>query len=314
MASHLRHTRGVRCQPEQIIPLANTQCALDLMAQVLIDPGHSIHLEDPIAGSIRATFQRAGAWIFPLTSDNPPFAQEGAPPRLVVVSPSNSIPLGTQMPESRRLDILSAARQANAIIVEYDLGHDIIFAGSRGAAIQALGGEDHVIYLGSLCDTLGPYIQLTYLVVPADLVEPFCRAASERGYIPESYLLAALAAFIGDTKYAVHLKTLRGTYGERAVLMAEACRSRFGVASMMQPVGGLCASLRLPAGTNEAKLCHAARSQGISVAPLSRFYQARPAFPGVVFGLGPICDRLIGPMLSRFAELVEETGARAAGV
>ena len=307
MASHLRQTRGVRCQPEQIIPLANCQCALELIAHVLIDPGHCVHIEDPIASSIRATFQRAGAWISPLTTENPAGALDGAPPRLFVVSPSNNIPLGTQMSVDRRLAILSAAKQARAIVLEFDRGYDLIFAGSRGPAMQALGGEDHVIYFGSLYETLGPYIQLAYLVVPPDLVEPFCRTAAQRGYNADAFVLAALAAFIGDTKYTVHLRALRGIYGERAVLLAETCRSRFGVGSMVQPVGGLCAMLRLPADANEPKLCQAARSQGIALAPLAHFYQARSPFPGVVFGLGSLPERVIGATLGRFAELVQET-------
>ena len=308
MASHLRQTRGVRCQPEQIIPLANCQCALELIAHVLIDPGHCVHIEDPIAGNIRATFQRAGAWIVPLMTGNPACSLDAPPPRLFVVSPSNNIPLGTQMPVDRRRAILSTAKQTKAIVLEFDRGYDLIFAGLRGPAMQALGGEDHVIYFGSLYETLGPYIQLAYLVVPPDLVEPFSRTAAQRGYNADAFVLAALAAFIGDTKYTLHLRALRGTYGERAVLLAETCRSRFGVGSMVQPVGGLCAMLRLPAEANEAKLCQAARSQSIALAPLSHFYQGRSPFPGVVFGLGSLPERVIGATLSRFAELVQETG------
>jgi len=310
IANHLRQTRGVRCQPEQIIILANSQCALDLLADMLIDPGHNVYIEEPTAPAIRAAFRRAGARIFPLPIEphgTSSLVRGAPPPRLVVVSPSSNVPFGTQMNEDRRAIILSAANQANAVVVEYDLCQELVFAGSRGAALQALDEDHNVVYLGSLYETLGPHIQLTYLIVPTDLIEPFGRMAKQCGYGPDPFVVGAVAAFVEETEYAMHVKALRGIYGERALLLAEACRGRFEDGSLIQPVGGLCATLRLPARMDEAVLCHAARSLGVVVAPLADFYQVHPAFSGIVFGLGALPDRLIDGTLSRLAELVQDT-------
>jgi len=315
IANYLRQTRGVRCQAEQIIPVPNTQCALDLLAQVLIDPGHSLYVEDPAPNAIRATFRRAGARIFPLPTEMlsaAMLAQAAPPPRVIFVSPSNNIPLGTQMASDRRTAILRAAVHVNAIVVEYDAGQEIVFAGSRGPAMQADDHDHNVIYFGSLYETLGPYIQLTYLIVPSALVDAFGCMAEQLGYTPSLFTLGAVAIFIEETEYAMHVKSLRGIYGERAMLLEEGSRSRFGDASMVQPVGGLCATLRLQEDVSEAALCQAARPLGIAIAPLSEFYQILPARSGVVFGLGSLPDRLIDGALDRFAELIENSARAAA--
>src|SRR5262249_52476135 len=144
------------------------------------------------------------------------------------------------------------------------------------------------------------------LIVPTDLIEPFGRMAKQCGYGPDPFVVGAVAAFVEETEYAMHVKALRGIYGERALLLAEACRGRFEDGSLMQPVGGLCATLRLPEKGEEAVLCHAARSRGVVVAPRADFYQVRRAFSGIVFGLGALPDRLIDGPLSGWAELVHD--------
>jgi len=54
IAAHLGPSRGVQCQPEQIIIVSGTQQALDLATRILIDPGDSVLVEDYCYGAVRA--------------------------------------------------------------------------------------------------------------------------------------------------------------------------------------------------------------------------------------------------------------------
>src|SRR5437660_7144143 len=47
IATHIGMTRGVHCSPEQIILTTRWQGAIDLIARVLLDPGHPAWLEAP---------------------------------------------------------------------------------------------------------------------------------------------------------------------------------------------------------------------------------------------------------------------------
>src|SRR5262249_38691430 len=47
IAGYLGAARGVRCVPEQVIVTAGTQPALGLVAQLLLDPGDQVWVEDP---------------------------------------------------------------------------------------------------------------------------------------------------------------------------------------------------------------------------------------------------------------------------
>jgi DNA-binding transcriptional MocR family regulator len=101
--------RGVQCEPRQVIPITSLESALDLTARVLLDPGHSVLIEEPSTFGAWEIFKAAGARVFPLPADRAgadPARAEGPPPRLIFVSPSVGFPLGSQMSEQRRLALL----------------------------------------------------------------------------------------------------------------------------------------------------------------------------------------------------------------
>src|SRR4051794_2693510 len=95
IASLLRHMRGVRCEPEQVIPVQSCENALELACRVTIDVGHCAWLEEPAAPSMAQCLHAAGAHIVPLPCDlyGADIARaSGPPPRLIFVSPSANIP------------------------------------------------------------------------------------------------------------------------------------------------------------------------------------------------------------------------------
>ena len=57
IANYLKAHRGVRCQPEQVIVVAGTQQAVDLVARVTIDRGDKVLFENPGYKNARAAFE-----------------------------------------------------------------------------------------------------------------------------------------------------------------------------------------------------------------------------------------------------------------
>jgi GntR family transcriptional regulator/MocR family aminotransferase len=47
LCEYLRATRGVRCDPEQIVVTAGTQQAMDIAIRILLAPGDEVWVEDP---------------------------------------------------------------------------------------------------------------------------------------------------------------------------------------------------------------------------------------------------------------------------
>ena len=69
IASYLSHSRAVRCEPDRIIIVAGSQQAIYLIAQVLLDPGDSVWIEDPGYLGARGALMAAEARLVPVPVD-----------------------------------------------------------------------------------------------------------------------------------------------------------------------------------------------------------------------------------------------------
>jgi GntR family transcriptional regulator/MocR family aminotransferase len=310
LSVYLRLKRGVCCEPSQIIPVTGIECALDLTARVMLDPGHCALVEDPALPAARRAFAMAGARVIALPSDTSgadPSRVCAPPPRLIFVSPSVSFPIGRQMIEERRLALLEFARVSGSIIFEADSYWELSYQNER---LRALHGRDRfgqVIYFGGMTETLGPFIRAAYLVVPPDLVEPFWETAKRVGYGPDAFVLAAIARYLEDSQYAVHVRAIRALYAQRMIAFVQALRSHLRGATVLEPSGGVHVTLLLPERTDELAISRLAAAHGIAVAPLSSFYQAKPQSKGIVLGFGLIAERNIDLLVRRFCELLDNS-------
>lgn len=307
ITGYLRQACGVHCEPEQVIAVNSPECALNLTARVLIDPGHTVLIEDPTKDNIRAIFAAAGARIEALPVDAKgadPRRIAGPPPRLIWVSPSVNFPLGQQMPEARRLAVLEYARHAGAAIFESNAYGELVHMGHRLRALQGHDTEGRVIYYGSFHCTLGPGIRAGYLVVPQALVEPFTEMRRRLACAPETFVQSALATFVKDNRYALHLKKIRAIYAERLRVLMAACRKHIPEAVFNEPAGGFHLTLHLDGDVQ--RICQAAAREALHVQPLSIFHQDGHRDSGIVIGFGAMQEQMIEPSVERLAEIVRE--------
>jgi GntR family transcriptional regulator/MocR family aminotransferase len=309
VSTYLRVKRGICCEPAQIIPVTGVENALDLTSRVMIDPGHCVLLEEPAIRDAARIFSAAGGRIAVLAGDAGwENSSRAPPPRLVFVSPSLRFPVGTQMPQNQRMAVLEFAQQCGAVIFENDTGWELTYGNDRVRPIQGSDRFSQVLYFGSMNDTLGPYIRASYLVVPRHLVEAFVETAKWVGCGPESFVLAAVARFIEDGQYAVHVRNVRTKYAQRMALVLRALRNHLRDATPLEPSGGFHVAVRLPPSCDDVVICRRAAAQGFSPEPLSSLYQYSAQSRGLVLGIGAIAERNIDWAVRRLGELISSSG------
>ncbi len=294
IAAHLATTRGLIADPGCIVVTSGTQQALYLAAQLLLDPGAPVWVENPgyIAG--RGALLAAGVMPVPVPSD-----QEGldvaagirkAPDaRMALVAPSHATPLGGALPVGRRLALLDWAARAGAWVLEDDCDSEFRWEGRPLPPLATLDRAGRVIYCGTFSKTLAPALRLGFAVVPAPLVPAFVRlhALVDRGTgaLPQ----AVLAQFMREGRLAPHIRRMRTEYARRRSALLDAMQ-RF--ASALTPVpapGGLHLVAMLPGGVDEAAMVRACRARDLAVAPLAAYYAApapanEPRSGGLVMG------------------------------
>jgi len=120
IAQQLNAARGIKCDPEQIFVVNGAQHAFSTIGLMLVNPGEAIWFENPGALGARNAFLACDARLVPVDIDAEGFCVEDALAkerdfRLAFVTPSHQQPLGSVMSLARRLALLQAAKDADAM-------------------------------------------------------------------------------------------------------------------------------------------------------------------------------------------------------
>jgi len=177
LTHYLLRTRGVNCQPEQIVITSGATQAMTLVSRLLLTPKDTAIMEDPITNDIQTIFKSSGAFIYPIPVDEDGMKTDLLPenlhPKFIFLTPSHQFPLGSTLPIQRRIQLINFARRNNCFLVEDDYDSEFRYEGSPVSSLQGLDSE-RVLYIGSFSKILSPALRIGYIVLPTHLIEK-CR-------------------------------------------------------------------------------------------------------------------------------------------
>ena len=299
IAEYLATARGVRCTADQVFVLNGAQQALHLVAQLLLDPGDRVWIEEPGYVGARVAFESAGARLVPVPVDDDGLDVAGGvrlsrDARLAYVTPSHQFPLGVVMSASRRLQLLGWARENGAWIIEDDYDSEFRYTGRPLPCMQGLeadrsdGSPSRVLYVGTFSKTLVSGLRIGYMVVPDALIDAFRAARSTVDRHTPTIYQQVLADFIGEGHYFRHIRHVRNLCGERQAALVDAAATRLdGLLRIHADPAGLHLLGRLSPGIRDTDAQRAAMARGIRSWALSGFYLGeRPKEQAMVRGYG----------------------------
>ncbi|PTL82409.1 PLP-dependent aminotransferase family protein [Vitiosangium sp. GDMCC 1.1324] len=305
IARHIRVSRSIRADAEDVIVTGGTQQALDLIGRILIEPGTCVAVEDPGYPLARLAFESQGARITPVSVDAEGLNVDAIPDaaRLVYVTPSHQFPLGMPMTLARRMALLAWAERHQAAVVEDDYDSEFRFGGRPLEPLQSLDRAGHVLYVGSFSKVLLPGLRLGYLVAPASLRPALRTARFLTDWHSPPFLQAALAQFIEEGLLARHIRKARREYQVRHEQLEQALRRH--LAAWLEPIPSV-AGLHIGAlfrddRIDATEVVRAAQRVGVAVAALSRFSSSPTSRQGLVLGYGAIPVSLIDEGVRRLA-------------
>jgi GntR family transcriptional regulator/MocR family aminotransferase len=307
ICAHLRRSRAVVCEPDEVIIVNGSQQALDLVIRVLVDPGDTVALEDPHYDGVREALRAAGARLRAV-----PIDREGLDParlpddaRLVFVTPSHQFPTGAIMPLERRLALLNWARRKNAMIVEDDYDGEFHYDGRPLESLQGLDREGRVVYIGTFSRTVFPSMRIGYVIAPKSLVPALTAAKWLCDLHSASLEQQTLADFIAEGMYERHLRRLRRKNTARRAALLESIAKYLG--DRVEVTGdGAGAQVVLWPRTKlvEQTVVEAAAKKGVGIYGMAHCWLRRPAPPGFILGYARLGEleiregiRLLGQVL-----------------
>ncbi len=297
IALHLRANRGISCDAQQIFIVAGAQHAFHLVGSMLLNPGDKVWFENPGAIGARNSLIAAGAELVPVPVDEHGLrVAEGlrlAPVfRLAFVTPSHQQPLGMVMSLQRRFELLQAAAQAGAWIIEDDYDGEFSFGGPPLPTLKSVDATGLVIHVGTFSKSLFPSLRLGYLLAPPALVEPLDAIMSRLMHGVPTHTQAVVADFIGESHFAAHIRRMRRLYAERHEALCQAAAAHLGGAlEVERSSSGLHTVGWLSAGHDEAAVVAAAAQRQVTVSPIARYTIAPRAEgdrQGLVLGFGGV--------------------------
>jgi GntR family transcriptional regulator/MocR family aminotransferase len=293
ISAYVSRRRNVNCTPEQVIIVNGVQQAIDVVARLLVNPADNVLVESPGYTEAYELINVYGAHLhpLPLTRNGIQLNALNAAPhaRLLFLTPTNQFPRGGALPLAGRLHVLQWANQHNAFILEDDYDSELYYAAEPPPALQSLDQHGRVIYLGTFSKVLFPALRLAHVILPPQLVPPFLAAKRliDRG--SPTLTQAAIADFIVEGHFELHMKRLRRIYAERRAALITALHKHVsGNFDYSDQPMGLHVMGYLPPTIDEKQLVKSLTDAGIFMLPGAPFHLQPDPSPSLLLGFNNI--------------------------
>jgi len=307
IASHLRRSRAVVCDPAQIVIVNGSQQALDLAARVLLTAGDHMVIENPHYQGAREIFRAAGARLHPVAVDDDGLRVDRLPPqaRLAFVTPSHQFPTGAVLTLPRRLALLAWAKRAGAVIIEDDYDGEFRYEGQPLESMQGLDTEGRVIYVGTFSRTIFPALRIGYLIAPESLVPAFTGAKWLADRHTSTLEQETLADFIASGAYERYLRRARKANARRRGILLDVIKEHLADrVSITGEKSGAHIVLWPKRRVSEEAVIACAAELGVGVYGTSHYFYSRPQRAGLLLGYAHLREADIKEGIRRLATVL----------
>lgn len=282
LIAKLKRDQGIEAQPENVMITAGGSQAIQLVLDVLVDPGDVVIAEAPtwmgfidalnnIGGKlVTVPMDEEGTDVEALEATLIRLRDEGVTPKFIYLITNFQNPSGITTTLARRERIAQLAAAYGILILEDDAYHDLRFAGERVPSIYALDRAGYTMYLGTLSKIMGAGMRIGWLVAPEPIVNRIAQLKFDGGTNIFGSFVAA--EWVPD-HLDEHLELLKEMYSKRRDIMVSSLERHMPAgATWTEPEGGFFIWLTLPEGIDAGRMLPHARERGVEYLPGATCY------------------------------------------
>jgi GntR family transcriptional regulator/MocR family aminotransferase len=289
---YLERSRGVICDPDQIVISTGLQHSLDIVAHMLKANHSSVAVENPGYHVPRAVFRNNSFDVVPVAVDPNGLDLDrlrSGNSTIVYVTPSHQLPMGYVMPIANRLKLIEWSESGANVIIEDDYDSELRYHGKPIPSLQGLRPNGTIIYLGTFSKILSPALRLSYLVLPRSLLDTYHRHF--RDYFSTVSLLEqrTMEKFMEQGHWERHVRRMRIVYEKKHDALLQTVEHHFGSrAAVVGQGAGLHVVLQLlDDNPGETEIVRRAEKQGIRLFPFTdTFVTGESASTRILLGFG----------------------------
>ncbi|HEY2017499.1 MAG TPA: PLP-dependent aminotransferase family protein [Bryobacteraceae bacterium] len=274
---------------DDLIITNGCQQALDLIGRVLLRPGDTVALEDPVYTGLKSLLAGMGAHLvgIPVGADGLDVAQlervlDRERPRFLVVTSNFQNPTGATLPLAARRGLLAAARAAGVPVVENDAYGELRYSGEELPAIKQLDESSGTVLLRSFSKVSFPGLRVGWAVGPKPLMDRLRQAKEAADLHTDQLSQAVLLEFAESGRLEAHRTRVLQAGAERLAATLDACRQYLPPGTRWtRPEGGMNVWVRLPEPLDAGELLGRAQKEGVAYLP-GRYFAVSRLEPGAL--------------------------------
>lgn len=276
---------GVARSGDELIITNGCQQALDLIGRVLVEPGDTVVVEDPVYPGLKNLFARMGARLAGVPADASGMNMEAlgrtlesGAVKLVVVTSSFQNPTGGTLSRAARAELLRLTTASGAVLVENDIYSELRYSGDPLPSLKELDESGNAVLLRSFSKVAFPGLRVGWIVAPRPLVERLVEAKQLADLHTDQLSQALLLRFLESGRLEAHLRCMLAAGATRLAATLAACQRHLPPGSRYtRPLGGMNVWVELPAALDAGELLPRAERAGVAYLPGKYFAVSRPA-------------------------------------
>ena len=276
IAHYLYRTRGLTCDPTQIIITSGSTQGLSLVSNLLRDNKKTVLVEDPTHTGLRKVITKAGCSIEGIPVDTNGLRTDQLAEKknvsFIYTTPSHQYPMGSVLSIQRRLALVRYAEKNDCYVVEDDYDGEFRYEGHPVSSLYELKPE-RVIYLGSFSKILAPALRLGFMILPEQLL---AQGKSLKMYSDvhtgtlEQY---TLTRFIQNGSFEKYIWKMKKHYSRTRSLLLDQLNAHFpNQFTILGHATGLHMVVRFHDKTFTKETIETLASKGVRIYTTQRFY------------------------------------------
>jgi 2-aminoadipate transaminase len=273
---------GLKVAPENLIVANGSGHALSLAFSAFLDVGDAMLSEAPTFSGTLNTIRRHGPEVLdvPVDADGmvtdvarqqlERLRRQGRRCKLIYTIVNFQNPAGPTLSARRRRELIALAQEHDTFLLEDDAYGELRFEGEQLPSLYALDPA-RVIRAGTVSKILGAGFRLGWLCAPAPLIPVFQSFLFGGGVSP---FASRVATYYLREHLAPHVALLVDVYrAKRDAMLAGLWEVLGGTdVEISKPEGGFFIWIKLPTGTDPARLAERAARARVQYTPGTSFF------------------------------------------
>jgi DNA-binding transcriptional MocR family regulator len=260
---------------DDIVVTAGAVEAMSLCMKAITKPGDTVAIETPTYYAIFQVMESHGLKVVEIPTDPTVGIDidylEQAIPRFDIkaclfVNTFNN-PLGSCMPDERKKKLVDMLAKKDIPMVEDDIYGEMYFGKTRPKTCKSFDRKGLVLYCSSFSKSLAPGYRIGW-TIPGKFKERFMRLKRMHSVSTNTLTQAALANFLSNGRYELHLRHLRKALHTQSLRYQQAVAEYFpDDTRVTRPTGGFTLWLEMNKKVDAYKLHRKALKYNIGIAP-----------------------------------------------